>query len=361
MANRSLSLADRRTLGRQSDLPPHLQNLYGWMLTYAEYHGGGDSEKLSCSPSIASLSDLTNTDPRQVIRNLKEMARRGYLSKESCETLAGRRLPNTYLFLDRPGKGNVKPASPIEEEIGVAHKTPMGVAHKTPMGASPKADRGVPQDQEGCPVGQIGVAHKTPKENVSERKEKEQAISTTAVVPSDLIGQEGRERAMNETQEQREKTISRWPTTLETSKDLAGWLRRKMESAGGKLTAFKVTERCFDGLLADGHDPYEVALVYDAAIDANGPVEEIWNLLDPRAFARLRERRALVKGTAYYVYLAHYADVGADNREAIFALIEDLEDAIVAEARTTEKLIRADLDGRVLGLLGRPVTANEAE
>jgi hypothetical protein len=157
-----------------------------------------------------------------------------------------------------------------------------------------------------------------------------------------------------------EKKIRRWPIKMATSTDLAGFLRRKMVVAGSTTTfKFGTAERFLRDILDDWKDAYEIAVVIDAVIDAKGPTDQIWNLLDLRRWPRLRGEYAPVKGTARYTYLARYADVGADKQE-LLALIEDLEDAIVAEATATVRLLKTELDRRLRGLEGRPVTPSEA-
>ena len=156
-----------------------------------------------------------------------------------------------------------------------------------------------------------------------------------------------------------EKKIRRWPIKMATSTDLAGFLRRKMVVAGRTTFMFGTAERLLHDILDDWKDAYEIAVVIDSAIDATGPTDAIWNLLDLRRWLRLRGEYAPVKGTARYTYLARYADVGADKQE-LLALIEDLEDAIVAEATATVRLLKTELDRRLRGLEGRPVTPSEA-
>jgi len=158
-----------------------------------------------------------------------------------------------------------------------------------------------------------------------------------------------------------EKKTRRWPIKMATSTDLAGFLRRKLVAASGDPTTFmfKTAERFLRDILDDWRDPYEIAVVIDSVINATGPTDAIWNLLDLRRWLRLRAEYAPVKGTARYFYLARYADVGADKQE-LLALIEDLEDAIVAEATATVRLLKTELDRRLRGLEGRPVTPSEA-
>jgi len=142
-----------------------------------------------------------------------------------------------------------------------------------------------------------------------------------------------------------------WPTKLNTAKDLAGFLRRKMKAVGGKHNdfKFKTAERFLADILFDWRDPYEIALVYNAAIDATGLVDDIWYLLDLRAYVRLRRQYAPLQGVAHYVYLAMFADVGAD-KQVWLAIVEDLEDAIVAKDTATEQALRERL--KVLEQLG---------
>jgi hypothetical protein len=140
-----------------------------------------------------------------------------------------------------------------------------------------------------------------------------------------------------------------WPTRLESAIELAGFLRRKMESVGGQLTAFKTATKYLADLLADWQDGYEIAVVYDSAIDANGPTDEIWKLLDLRAYPRLRRQYAPMRGTARYVYLAMFGAQGEDRRE-LLALVEDLEDALLVEDALKAEAVREVLDEKVRNL-----------
>ena len=134
-----------------------------------------------------------------------------------------------------------------------------------------------------------------------------------------------------------------WPTTLKTATDLAGFLRRKMEQAGGELQAFKTATRFLADILADWGDPYEVAVIYDRVIDSYGATSQIWNLLDLRAYVRFRRQYAPVQGTAEYVYQALFAATGA-QRAQILDLVEELEDAMMVQDAAKIKQLRGQLD-----------------
>jgi len=140
-----------------------------------------------------------------------------------------------------------------------------------------------------------------------------------------------------------------WPTTLDDATDLAGFLRRKMKQAGGKLEAFKTAERFLKDILADWRDPYEIAVVYSRVIDHYGATDQIWNLLDLRAYSRFRRQYAPVQGTAQYVYLAVFGTSGA-QRAQILDLVEEFEDALVARNVAEWKRMIGELDECVRGL-----------
>lgn len=140
-----------------------------------------------------------------------------------------------------------------------------------------------------------------------------------------------------------------WPTTLESATDLAGFLRRKMKQAGGEIRAFKTAERFLKDILSDWGDAYEIALVYDRVIDTYGATDQIWNLLDLRAYTRFRRQYAPVQGTAYYVYQATFATSGA-QRAQMLDLVEELEDAIAAQDTAEQKRLRGLLDVQHRGL-----------
>jgi len=152
-----------------------------------------------------------------------------------------------------------------------------------------------------------------------------------------------------------EKKMRRWPTKMETSKDLAGFLRRKLEVTGRTAFMFGTAERLLRDVLAEWKDAYEIAVMLDRIVDARGATAEIWNLLDLRSWLRLNTEYAPVKGTALYYYLAKFSETSDDNRAAIYDILIDLEDALVAEVQVPAEVrrLKADLDGRVLGLLGR--------
>lgn len=134
-----------------------------------------------------------------------------------------------------------------------------------------------------------------------------------------------------------------WPTTLDTAADLAGFLRRRIEQAGGKLRAFKTAERYMWDILSDWGDPYEIAMVYDKVIETHGAVEEVWSLLDLRAYVRFRRQFAPLQGVAYYAYQATFGASGPEKAQ-MFDLVEALEDAIVAQDTTEAQRRRKSLD-----------------
>lgn len=147
------------------------------------------------------------------------------------------------------------------------------------------------------------------------------------------------------------QSTTRWPKKLETETDLAGFLRKKLESVGGTLTAFKTAERFLRDILADWGDPYEIAMVYEAVINVHGPTPHIWNMLDLRAYTRFRRQYAPVQGTAYYAYQATFAATGP-LRGRLWVLVEALEDALLARNAEAVQEIQGKLDGELRRVRG---------